>query len=264
MKAFDYKKTVAESFSRSASQYDHYASVQQESVKLLRNHMKIGCRQLPAGPILEFGCGTGSLSEVLIATFPGRPLLFTDLSEGMIARCRERLQGCLTEHSLCDWQVLDAENIEVRDTYAFIVSGLTIQWFQDVALSLKKITDALLPGGVFLCSFVDQLSFPEWRSACSSLSLDCVVNDLPCGQDLNALLRKNMANVVYTRHQVPVHYPTAQAFFQALKKTGTSVNRTGKSLSAGEMKMLMRYWNNSRKGRDIVVTYHIHLLMATK
>lgn len=260
----DYKKKVAASFSRSAQHYDQYAWVQHESVKLLTAHLKVGSRKLPEGPILEIGCGTGSLSQVLANTFPGRRLIFTDLAEGMLRQCRQRLHGEGLDPAGFDWRLLDAEDLGDEAQYAFIVSGLTVQWFQNIVSSLQKITDALLPGGLFLCSFVDHGSFPEWRAACAALSLDCTVNDLPCGQDLNAALRKKMHSVVYSRHQVPVLYPSAQAFFHALKKTGTSINRSGKSLAVGEMKKLMKFWNASRQGREIVVTYHIHLLMGTK
>ena len=76
--------------------------------------------------VVEFGCGTGSYSRILLHTLQPEALLLNDL-------CRE-MEECVKE--LCDGTTVqfvpgDAEAIDFPGETDLITSCSTLQWFND-------------------------------------------------------------------------------------------------------------------------------------
>ncbi|MHC4285732.1 MAG: class I SAM-dependent methyltransferase [Planctomycetota bacterium] len=43
--------------------------------------------------ILELGCGTGNLSELIVKTYPNAEKVLVDISEKVISQCKSRLEN---------------------------------------------------------------------------------------------------------------------------------------------------------------------------
>lgn len=267
----DLKEQIATNFSTAASAYDHYAVMQQQAALAMTGRLSALRPQVPAGPLLEVGCGTGALSRGIVTLFPDRRLTLVDLASGMIAENRKAILPLLPSAALVDWQVQDAETITVRHHYALIASCLTLQWFQDLPGTLARLVEALRPGGLLLCSFPGDDSFPEWRRTCQTLDLPCTINPLPNGREVLELAHSLGHEASLHQETITIPYPTARHFFRSIKKTGTCTalpHPPGENGSPGpdrltrsQMARLLAAWQGAL-GRPVTVTYRINTLQV--
>ena len=257
----DIKAKIAANFSAAAFSYDQYATMQQKAALSLIQRLTDLHSLIPAGPILEIGCGTGTVSKELAAMFPTSRLTLLDLAPGMVATNREALLPHLKRAELVDWQVQDAERITARNHYALIASCLTLQWFQDLTGTLARLGKALIPGGFILCSTLGHNSFPEWRNACHAHSLPCTMNPLPNIDDIMKSIAKLGYEASTWEETIRLPYPTAIDFFRSLKKTGTGTSSAKEGLTGPQMKRLLAALEGEIKD-PVSVSYEINTLLV--
>lgn len=139
------KKRIAHIFNRQAKAYDRHAVIQQRMAhRIIQTLDENG---VDAEKVLELGCGTGYFTLMLTERFPNAFLTGIDLSEGMVAIARERMGSrvCL--------QVGDAEVESLgRECYDLIAANAVIHWFQNPLNTLRRMVEALRPGGFLICS----------------------------------------------------------------------------------------------------------------
>ncbi len=92
--------------------------------------------------ILDVGCGTGRVTELLVALVPDGRVLAVDASEGMVALARERLGD---EALVWCQDVLDLELEEAVDV---VFSTAALHWVTDHDRLWARLARALRPGGV--------------------------------------------------------------------------------------------------------------------
>jgi len=92
--------------------------------------------------VLDVGCGTGRVTEALLALVPRGRVLAMDASADMVAVARGRLGGCA--EVWCQ-DVLDLDLDEPVDA---IVSTATLHWVTDHDRLWARLARALRPGGV--------------------------------------------------------------------------------------------------------------------
>jgi tRNA (cmo5U34)-methyltransferase len=99
--------------------------------------------------VLDLGAGTGLLSFYLGSAFPNAAVTLVDVSAGMLAQARERLEigGNRFRFEIADF----AEN-PIDEKYEVIVSGLSIHHLEDARKRelFAKIFTALPPDGIFV------------------------------------------------------------------------------------------------------------------
>jgi len=96
----------------------------------------------PDATVLDVGCGTGRVTESLLAIVPRGHVLAFDASEDMVALARDRL-GDRAEVWCQD--VLDLDLINRVDV---IVSTAALHWVTDHDRMWVRLADALRPGGI--------------------------------------------------------------------------------------------------------------------
>lgn len=266
------KDKIATTFSHAAATYDQYAVMQQQAARSLARRLLALRDEIGTGPILEVGCGTGALSRELASLFPEHPLTLLDLAPGMIAKNRAALLPLLPHSHRVEWQVRDAEAFVAPNHYALITSCLTLQWFQDLAGTLRRLSESLMPGGLLLCSYLGADSFPEWRAICRTLALPCTINPLPHSQETVEMVRGLGQDVSTTEETLRIPYPSALDFFHSLKMTGTgtttarlpptgTAGTTEKRLTRSQLCHLLTSWQQGTGG-EITVTYQINTLLV--
>ena len=118
------KKLIAERFTKAAATYTKEAHVQhriaQRMVDLLSEHLPF-----PAKKIVEFGCGTGSYSRLLIDKFQPDELLLNDLCSKMLMHCSDLIKPNV------EFVEGDAEQISFPQRRDLITSCSTLQWFDN-------------------------------------------------------------------------------------------------------------------------------------
>ncbi|HVY97183.1 MAG TPA: methyltransferase domain-containing protein [Solirubrobacterales bacterium] len=90
---------------------------------------------------LDAGCGSGRVSEQLLARLPRGSLLAVDGSEAMITKARERLG------ERASYLVADLAELEVEEPVDLVFSTATFHWLPDHDRLFARLRAALKPGG---------------------------------------------------------------------------------------------------------------------
>jgi len=101
--------------------------------------------------ILELGCGTGNLSELIVKTYPKAEKVLVDISEEVISQCKSRLENNdRIEYCQADINELDFS----ADSFDLIVSSITIHHLKhhEKELLFRKAFSWLTNEGVFTYS----------------------------------------------------------------------------------------------------------------
>lgn len=248
---------IEQNFSKYAYEYDKNALIHRHCAKQLMECLGLIHTPLVEGPILELGCGTGFVSQELLAKLPKRDFVISDISTSMLSICAQNLQ--IPRSATVRFQMLDGENVEASELYSLIISGLTFQWFQDIGQALKQCLAALKPKGLLAVSLLGSKSFPEWHQCCAELQIPCTANPMP---DVYELERIEMKTLIY-QEKVPQIYPNALQFFKSLKKIGAGTNLNEEKLTPSQMRRLINYWDACSPD-GIRVTYEVIYLIFQK
>ncbi len=114
--------------------------------------------------VLDVGCGTGRVTEMLLALVPRGRVLAIDASEDMVALARERLGDRAQV-----WRE-DALELTLDEPVDAIVSTATLHWVTDHDRLWPRLADALRPGAALeiqcggegnvkrVCEVIDEVS----------------------------------------------------------------------------------------------------------
>ena len=155
-------------FGRAAAGYESRAGIQARMASTLTDLW--GDRAAP-GRILEFGCGTGLLTDRLLRAFPESVLLATDASLGMLEAAMLQLHrpGRLDfSEQDADGSHLPAIAVAARAPYDLIAAGALVQWFPDLERHLRFAASLAAPGGHYLVSGFARKNFPELNTLLSA------------------------------------------------------------------------------------------------
>jgi malonyl-CoA O-methyltransferase len=236
------KRMVASAFNSGAATYDKSARVQKEVAKECAR--LIGTAVLPACPrILEIGCGTGCLSQALTKIHKA-DLLFTDISERMLEKCREN-----TRDSGARYRLMDGEHPNIQHgEFDLICSSLAFQWFNRLSEALRNFGNMLSPGGYLVFATMGPKSLQEVRHASRLRQVALPIRVYPTARDIS-----NALTGAWVREtQIVEHYTDGLAFFTHLKRIGAHAGARNYTLGCGELRRMLRHL-----GSDISITYHI-------
>ncbi len=96
----------------------------------------------PGGDWLDVGCGTGALSETILATCAPAAVLGIDPSEAFLAYARQRVVDPRASFRTGDAQALPVPD----DTFDAVVSGLVLNFVPDQAKAVAELRRAARPG----------------------------------------------------------------------------------------------------------------------
>jgi len=255
---------IAESFSKAAEQYHTKATIQKKVANGLISSLRPWKEILPPGPFLEVGCGTGFLSELLIQEFPTRDIILTDVNQELLDVCKKNLEeaGLLTDK--ISFKLLDVNEIEVvPDSHAMVISNFAAHWFKDTAIGLERLAETIVYGGLLLCSFPGNHSFKEWYEHCLELGLPYTANTLPDVEEVVIKLSMSKVQVDYYENDLFQEFDSSLDFFKHLKEVGSNVSKTGRSLSAKQLRLLTDFWDRKIEGPK-KVKWHIVYIAAKK
>lgn len=219
---------VAQSFGRRARDYTRHAHLQQHAAQALADFVREHGGLPGTGQVVEIGCGTGLLTELLHS--PGRPYLASDLSPEMLEQCQARLSERSDERNLLSFVVLDGQEADFPAPPAAIVSNLTCQWFADPVGGIARLAlqTPLLAFSVPLAG-----SFPEWEEAFAALGRTSGLLPLPQEQALLAALQALAPlRLEYRVVEHRQHFPSARAFADSFRLIGADQPRLGYSPAA--------------------------------
>ncbi len=158
-------RRVAASFSRAAHSYERVADVQQE----LREQLALRLPQGPFGMVLDVGCGTGGLMEMVAQAGAGRRVVGLDCSVEMLRQARlRRIAGGVLGLVAADGSM----SLPFRPgSFDLIVSSGMLQWIgwmggrEGVSRAMEAWARALRPGGWMVLAAFGPGTLKELHSA---------------------------------------------------------------------------------------------------
>ncbi|WP_433989421.1 2-methoxy-6-polyprenyl-1,4-benzoquinol methylase, mitochondrial (plasmid) [Pseudoseohaeicola sp. NH-UV-7] len=170
---------------------------------------------------LEIGCGTGALTEAILAAARPRSILSTDQSKDFVAHAKAEISD-----DRADFAVASADHLPCMDTSADIVtSGLVLNFIADKKAAFAEMKRVLRPDGLVAfyvwdypgggMGFIDAF----WKAA-AELDPDAVELDesarFPfCQKDglANICRDAGMAKAQITSIEVESRFPDFEAFW---------------------------------------------------
>jgi malonyl-CoA O-methyltransferase len=222
-------------FDRAAATYGGHARIQERMADVLSG-------LLPddgAGAILEMGCGTGLLTDRLVARYPSVEVLATDASPRMLEASRSNpklvaYQAASALHGQSDrslrWHLFDAsgeadvpEAIRADGPYGLAASSALVQWFPDLRPHFSLVSSLLRPSGAYLVSGFSRDNFPE---------LNAILREPPFsyasypghyrGEIETAAAAAGFECAAYEEESIPFVLPSAKAFLESIRGLGSA------------------------------------------
>ncbi len=138
--SFD-KELIARRFSRASGTYSSEAAVQRHIAKRMTALLRRFVPETSGRRVVEFGCGTGFYSRLLLRDWEPEQLWLNDLCDRMSEACADMLGDGVTFHPG------DAEAIPFPEGTNLITSCSTLQWFDDPEAFFRKCHDCLADDG---------------------------------------------------------------------------------------------------------------------
>ncbi len=253
------KQLIAERFAKARKTYSKEARAQQMIAERMMNKI-ISCHShhtnLPCPKkMIEFGCGTGIYSRLLVESLCPEFLMLNDLCPEM----EDCLQDLLTgERGVC-FMPGDAECIDFPKDTDMITSCSTLQWFCNPEAFFARCHDILSDTGILAFSTFGPDNLREIRQLTG--------NGLhyPAFAQICAMLSPRF-NLLYAQEEVvPLSFPTPLHVLRHLKETGV----TGTEKRIWTRNRLDNFCQSyiqdfrTEKG-EVTLTYHPIYIIAQK
>jgi tRNA (cmo5U34)-methyltransferase len=104
--------------------------------------------------ILELGCGTGNLTQLVHKRYPTAAITAVDISAECINECKSKIASTNIEYVKCDFKEIDFP----QNSFDLVISSISIHHLKDVdkEILFRKLFNYQTPSGVL--SFCDQFS----------------------------------------------------------------------------------------------------------
>ncbi|MBF0371391.1 MAG: methyltransferase [Magnetococcales bacterium] len=250
-KQMDRTHTIAHAFDQ-ADSYHQRARVQRLIARSLDD--RLAKWRAPSRPkVLEVGCGSGFLSEVMVKRYPEGRFLFTDIAPAMVARCRQHLESGNRSASH-RFAVMDGSNPALEERFDLIAGSMAFQWFADLKQSLSRLTAHLEPGGCLAFATLGSGTFQEWHGACERAGLPKGTPIYPSAAQWPEIWPGGGVGEM-EEEWFTVRHPSGAEFLRDLKRIGAQTPAPDyRPLSPGALRSLLR----DLEGADgFSVSYHV-------
>lgn len=254
------KALIAERFSKAIGTYQQEASVQRQiagkMVRLVEQHVACHCER-----IIEFGCGTGIYSRMLLQSMRPEYLLLNDL-------CKE-MRGCCADLLDRNGQVSflhgDAETVSFPKGTRLITSCSTLQWFESPENFFQRCNNLLEQHGYFAFSTFGKENLKEIRQLTGNgLSYHS-------REELEASLSPHFQIVHSEEEIIPLNFKAPMEVLYHLKQTGvtgikgTNNNQRGSNWTRRDIhRFCEQYVRQFSQGSSVTLTYHPIYIIAKK
>lgn len=249
------KTLVKRQFDCDLNTYNDTAVVQKQIAKKLIQELALF--GIPAqSHLFEVGCGTGFLTQEIMAAFEFDELIVNDIS----TTAKLKIQELSKYHSKpIHFMEGDAEEIDFPKNLNALISSSTIQWFNNKKAFFNKVHQSLKANGVFAFSTFGCDNFKEIKS------LTGVGLNYHCLDELTEIL-SDQFNIIKCNEWVDTKiFDSPLDVLRHIKQTG--VNGIQKTyFGKKELKKFTVGYNEyfSNKLKQVTLSYNPIIIIAQK
>ena len=228
------KRLIAERFSKAITTYSKEANVQRQiagkMIRLLTEHIPSPCSK-----VIEFGCGTGIYSRMLLQALRPEELLLNDLCPDMKYCCEDLLMK-----KQVSFLPGDAETVSFPTESTLITSCSALQWFESPENFFERCNTLLNNQGYFAFSTFGKENMKEIR--------ELTGNGLPyrSREELEVALSPH-CDILYSEEElIPLSFEDPIKVLYHLKQTGVNGLSTQSSPTGKQENDLCSSDNNSK------------------
>lgn len=131
---------------RSSGTYRDRAVMQRRMAEQLVDRLAGGLSELKFDRVLEAGCGTGTLTEILLQRFQVKHLVANDI----VGSFRGDILKLAGEHAGTQVDFLDGdiETVALPGNVDLVAANAVFQWLNDLDVFFERIADCMRPGAV--------------------------------------------------------------------------------------------------------------------
>lgn len=248
------------SFERAAQSYDQAAVLQKEVAVRLVERMQLMTMQ--PKQILDAGAGTGFCSVLLGERYPKAKIISLDIAHSMLLQARRKRRLMQRLRNQFSYITAEVEQLPLADASVdLIVSGLTLQWCEDIGAALKEFRRILAPGGLLLFSSFGPDTLRELRACWTQVDNQPHVNQfLDMHLVGDALLQAGFADPVMDMEYLTVTYKDVKKIMQDLKQVGAHnviKGRTTALTGKSKLQTVIQHYETMRQNGVLPVTHEV-------
>lgn len=206
---------VQQSFRRGLASYHDHAQVQAGIARTLA--AALGAAGAPASfsHVLEFGCGTGHLTDELLQHFQINDLTLNDLVPDCAAHLQPLLAGRVTQSRFLPGPI---EALPLPAGLDLIAAASTVQWLADLPTLIHRLSDHLAPGGWLALSGFARSHFAELQQIGADAGAPGYLDPADWPDLLPAAMK-----IVHLHHEtMQLTFPDAVSLLRHLRLTGVN------------------------------------------
>ena len=241
------KQLIAYKFSKSLISYNNEAIAQKQIINRLFYLLEQNFKSVPQ-TILEFGSGTGLLTQKILNKYHLKRLFTNDLSKVFATFLFNQFSE--KERNIVEFIDGDIENVKIPENLELIISSSTEQWVERKSEFYKKIHNALTDKGFFIFSTFGPDNLSQIRKATGkSLKYYSI-------KEQELLLSKYFEIIYSEEDKISLSFNSAYEIVSHLKKTGVNAlvkeNWTKKRLKS----LMLDIEKYTKTNMGFTITYH--------
>ena len=205
------KERIAHCFRRSLPTYDDAAIVQND----LAGRLIQSLDKLPDAAfqrVLEIGCCTGSLSEMLCAEKPVETLYLNDLVPEFEEVVLKRLAKFKSPQFISCFG--DIESLKLPTDLSLVLSGATFQWLSDLPAFIERLGSELSTGSYLVFSMFGAGTLQEFSK------LTSVKLHYHSDKDILSFLEKDFKIESFENYNDSLFFPSVKDILNHIRATG--------------------------------------------
>lgn len=203
------KRKVAQRFAQAQQNYDQHAWVQQKICQQLSKLIHCYLPHQSFDSVLDIGCGTGQLTQLLMQKLEMDQIYLNDLYP--------EIQSNFEENENAHFLIGDIETVALNKVFDLVVSSSALQWVRDLEQVIQKIKHHLKMDNLFCFSTFGTQNLEEMKQLTG------------CGLDyfniieLRQILEKHGFEILYLAEDLEkIYFKHPKQVLEHLKATGVT------------------------------------------